>query len=267
MPHIILSLSRETLEDLYITQRLSLKTIGDKYHCSDYIVRKRILRLGILLRPRKVPQLLRDLTHDILEELYVKQRLPITEIAKRYGCTVYGIYSRARRYGLKRLKTTGDDLTNLQIGDLTVLHAVPPPFDSAYPTQVHWLCQCKCGNKKIFYRHALIQKLPRRSCGCWIKRCGLDSPYSKGWQLSAEGYLTRSSHKRTILQHREIMETLIGRPLLSHETVHHKNGKRDDNRPENLELWVGKHGKGQRLEDLITNAVNLLQQYAPSKLA
>ena len=69
-----------------------------------------------------------------------------------------------------------------------------------------------------------------------------------------------------IKEHRLVMEQMVGRYLERFENVHHKNGNRKDNRPENLELWSVKQPSGQRAEDKVKYAIEILELYAPELL-
>lgn len=79
----------------------------------------------------------------------------------------------------------------------------------------------------------------------FVKRPGHPEVQRNGW-----GY-----------EHRIVMSDHLGRPLWPDENVHHINGVRDDNRVENLELWSKSQPCGQRVEDKLAWAFEIIERY------
>jgi hypothetical protein len=118
-------------------------------------------------------------------------------------------------------------------------------------------CQ-KCGELKQYTsaacKNCYSQKLDEN--GNWkggriVHKAGYLMVKVPGWKKN-NGYK---------FEHTIVMEEYLGRELLPGENVHHKNGVRDDNSIENLELWVKPQPTGIRVEDAIKWATEIIERY------
>lgn len=167
-------------------------------------------------------------------------------------------------------KTNTKDLTGQKFGFITVIKKTVK-VSGTWKYQ----CVCKCGQETEI-TGANLSRGNTTSCGCKNRfRSKEAHPNWKGGKIkTSAGYLICltethpfASSNGYVMEHRLIMEKMIGRYLLSNENVHHINGKRDDNRPENLEIWATCQPKGQRPKDLVAYSLEILKLYAPEMLS
>jgi hypothetical protein len=165
---------------------------------------------------------------------------------------------------------TWNNLTGQRFTKLIAIQAVP---GSKFSNEARWICLCDCGNEKIV-RAGDLRRGTVKSCGCFRKeflkqQVGTKSHNWKGGHhKTVKGYIRicQPNGMGIVLEHILVMEKHLGRHLILGETVHHKNGIKDDNRIENLELRIGNHGRGAKIDDLIPYWIQMLQLYKPEVL-
>lgn len=161
------------------------------------------------------------------------------------------------------------NLIGQRFGKLIVLNFIGTK-DQYNQMRRFWLCQCDCGNYKEVDTSRLRDNRIT-SCSLCPKPSqpkGDKSPSWKGGRRIDDGYVLiyKPDHPRSktngyIREHTIVMEEKLGRYLIKGENVHHINGIKDDNRPENLELWSSSQPPGQRIEDKVKWAKEIIELY------
>jgi hypothetical protein len=130
---------------------------------------------------------------------------------------------------------------------------------------------CDCGNSGLVQVSQLGRK--SNSCGCLAHEQARSRLWRGGRVSWGKGYVAvwEPDHPNAmkigyVLEHTKVMSEHLGRPLAQHENVHHKNGDRADNRLDNLELWSTSQPAGQRVEDKVAWAKEILGLYEPEVL-
>ncbi len=108
-------------------------------------------------------------------------------------------------------------------------------------------CSRSCGLKAV--NAAAPGRYKGQGGSNWKGGRMLQRGYVFLWDPKAAQRARPGTKKPYVLEHRLVMEQVLGRPLERHEQVHHRNGIRDDNRPENLELWTRQQPAGTRANE------------------
>jgi hypothetical protein len=138
-----------------------------------------------------------------------------------------------------------------------------------------WRCTCSCGAETEVLEGSL-RRGRSTSCGCLRREVvstmrkalnaanppvGENHPRWKGGRnVTKHGYIdawvsvddplfcmirSRTGSGGYVGEHRLVVARALGRPLRADENVHHVNGKKDDNRLENLQLMTFVQPAGQ----------------------
>lgn len=176
-------------------------------------------------------------------------------VAREYGCTAAAVSKQMVKRGIP---VKGIDWTNLEADY----------FGLRTQTAVAKKYGCKPSSVQQQLKKRGITSNP-------YDRNGVNNPkWRGGRRKDPDGYIQiycpnhpHCNVRKEVCEHRLVMEKKIGRYLDSAEIVHHLNGIKDDNRPENLELVgsIGEHVYGthheMRVRDSSGRFVSIQEAY------
>ncbi len=203
------------------------------------------------------------------------------QIASEVGCTPSAVQARMHQYGIKARGRHYGRWNPKTCEKCTLEYTPSGPaqrfcLDCRLSTQ-EYDKKARQQSRKIGQTFSCIQcsgvfkgtpeyvnrgvRYSRRFCS-WDCRRVFEKATSSYRHPNGDGYIRVTfPGGGSSLEHRWVMEQHLGRSLLPQENVHHKNGVRDDNRIENLELWSRSQPSGQRVVDKLAWAKEIIALY------
>ena len=171
------------------------------------------------------------ISDDYLRIAYVEQRKTMQQIADEVGCVAPTILNRLRKLGIETRK--------------------PHDYPTTEKQRQAWVRIGKSGKGK-FVSLETRQALSNARKG---KRLKSDYDFGGHEKQRKDGYVSvyvpdhpNANKDGYVMKHHLVMEHHIGGYIPEGYVVHHKNGKRNDNRLENLELMNFNEHAGYRMK-------------------
>jgi transposase-like protein len=220
-----------------------LKAVADAFGCTDGHVLRILHARGVQMRPARRPVARSRFTPEQESEMAERYADGATcaALAREHGCSVnpirrvlieQGVYEGPRfRRGAGYTRAQKRQMAERYEAGASIA-AIAKEFGSNGNTVWKILTHSGVEMRDNAWRGGRV-----KATGGYIAvAADRDDPLAVA-MANVTGY---------VLEHRLVMAHSLGRPLTRSETVHHVNGRRTDNRPENLQLRQGRHGKGVR---------------------